>query len=94
MIQNNSNELKIDDLPEMVQTLSEQLNYIQDKVDTLSSVQRRNEEPITTAELCQRLKITEQTAIAWRKADKIPYMRLDGIIRYNWEDIVHVLENR
>ncbi len=82
----------IEDLPEMVQSLSEQLSYIKGCVDNINSVQIRNEEPITTAELCKRLKITVQTATAWRKADKIPYMRLDNTIRYDWGAVVEALE--
>lgn len=82
----------IEDLPEMVQSLTEQLNYIKGCVDNLSSIQIRTEEPITTAELCKRLKITVQTATAWRKADKIPYMRLDNTIRYDWNAVLEALE--
>lgn len=80
-----------DDLPEMIKSLKEDVTKLTDKVDTLQQVQRNNEEPITTKELCKRLSITEQTVNTWRKEKKIPFLRINGVIRYDWNKILEVL---
>lgn len=49
-------------------------------------------EIIASEELCSRLKISEPTLIAWRRKNKIPFIKLDGVIRYNWPKVVEALE--
>jgi excisionase family DNA binding protein len=80
-----------DDLPQMIKSLKEDVTKLTDKVDTLQQVQRNSEEPITTKELCKRMSITEQTVNTWRKEKKIPFLRINGVIRYDWNKILEVL---
>ena len=51
-------------------------------------------EIIDTATLCQRLCISEPTIIKLRKKKKIPFIRIGASVRYNWPDVVSVLENQ
>jgi hypothetical protein len=82
-----------DNLPQMVVNLTEQVYLLTNKVEQLHSVQSNSETPISTDELCTRLKISEQTANAWRKANKIPYLQIDGVVRYDWNKVILALEN-
>lgn len=67
------------DLPQMMELLTEQVFKLNEKVDKLNASKLEYEAPINTKELCKRLQITEQTAIAWRKKGKIPFMQLNGV---------------
>lgn len=51
-------------------------------------------EIIDTAELCRRLDISDNTATKWRQRKKIPFIKLDGVIRYNWPAVVASLETK
>ena len=50
------------------------------------------EKPITTAELCSFLGITEPTVIRLRKRGKIPFLQIGGSIRYDKASVVQALE--
>jgi hypothetical protein len=49
-------------------------------------------EIIGRSELCKRLDITEPTAIRWEKKGKIPCFRIGSNVRYNWTNVINVLE--
>lgn len=51
-------------------------------------------EIINTEELCKRLDISERSIADWRRKNKIPFIRVDGVIRYNWPSVVAHLENK
>ena len=53
---------------------------------------RQIEKPITTAELCSFLGITEPTVIRLRKRGKIPFLQIGGSIRYDKAGVVQALE--
>lgn len=51
-------------------------------------------EIINRGELCKRLAITEPTAIRWEKKGKIPCFRIGSNVRYNWHNVINVLEGK
>ena len=64
-----------------------------EKLDTTSiSNQSKNEQPITTKQLCEFLGITEPTVIRWRKKGKIPFLQIGSSIRFNLTSVVAALE--
>ena len=44
--------------------------------------------------LCERLDITEPTAIRWEKKRKIPSFRIGSNVRYNWQSVINALEGK
>ena len=51
-------------------------------------------EIISRTELCNRLSITEPTAIRWEKKGKIPCFRIGSNVRYNWHNVIESLEGK
>jgi hypothetical protein len=51
-------------------------------------------EIINSEELARRLDISEPTVINWRRKKKIPFIKVDGVIRYNWPRVVEQLETK
>lgn len=51
-------------------------------------------EIIGRSELCNRLSITEPTAIRWEKKGKIPCFRVGSNVRYNWQTVIESLEGK
>jgi excisionase family DNA binding protein len=49
---------------------------------------------VTTEELCKYLRITEQTAITWRKKGKIPFMKIGTAVRYNLPEVLNALSQK
>jgi len=45
-------------------------------------------------EVCKRLRISGPTLIAWRRRDVVPFIIVDGVIRYNWPKVIEALESR
>lgn len=69
------------------------LKEIDTKVSGLSpAVLPTPPEIIDSKILCERLFISEPTLIKWRNKKKIPFIKLDGVIRYNWVSVVSELE--
>lgn len=50
-------------------------------------------ELIDTSELCKRLSVTEPTVIAWRNTKKIPFIKIGGVVRFDWQGILLGLQN-
>lgn len=50
-------------------------------------------EIIDTRQLCERLGISEPTAIKWRNKKKIPSFKVGSSIRFNWPSVVMFLES-
>jgi excisionase family DNA binding protein len=50
------------------------------------------EAPITTAQLCDFLNVTEPTIIRWRKKGKIPFLQLGSSIRYDKAAVLAALD--
>lgn len=51
-------------------------------------------EIINSEELCRRLDISEPTLVSWRRKKKIPFIKIDGVIRYNWPAVISQLETK
>lgn len=45
-------------------------------------------------ELIQKLGITRQTLARWRKQNRIPFIQVGGVIRYDLNKVIEALENR
>lgn len=88
-----NSKTSFDNLPQMVENLTEKVNILTNIVAQLHSIQSNSETPISTDELCTRLKISEQTANAWRKTNKIPFLQIDGVVRYDWNKVILALES-
>jgi excisionase family DNA binding protein len=54
---------------------------------------RQSIELIDTSELCKRLSVTEPTVIAWRNSRKIPFIKIGGVVRFDWAGILLYLQN-
>ena len=64
-----------------------------ERLNTASTgTQDKNEQPVTTKQLCEFLGITEPTVIRWRKKGKIPFMQIGSAIRFNLSAVVSALE--
>ena len=49
-------------------------------------------EIIDTKELCERLRITQQSVIRWRHKGKIPFLLIGSTVRFNFPAVVKALE--
>ena len=66
-----------------------------EKLNTPSiSNQSKNEQPITTKQLCKFLSITEPTVIRWRKKGKIPFMQIGSALRYDKEAVIKAISDK
>ena len=73
----------------------EKLNGLENKFAESSAVAITPQtEIINRDELCKRLDITEPTAIRWEKKGKIPCFRIGSNVRYNWHNVINVLEGK
>jgi predicted site-specific integrase-resolvase len=43
---------------------------------------------LTAKELSERIKVKSVTLYAWSESEKIPSFKLNGSVRFVWEDIV------
>ena len=53
-----------------------------------------NTEIVDTKTLCDRLAISEPTAISMRKKKTIPFLRVGTAIRYDWQKVIKALEKK
>ncbi|WP_295652251.1 helix-turn-helix domain-containing protein [uncultured Mucilaginibacter sp.] len=66
-----------------------------EKLNTTSlSQQGKNEQPVSTKELCSFLDITEPTLIRWRKKGKIPFLKIGSRILYQKSAVLTAIENK
>lgn len=82
----------------MSNILDQILYELQDLKSQVAKIQGRTAQPeaeiINTEELCNRLNISEPTAIKWRKKGKLPSINVGSSIRYNWVSVVAALEKQ
>lgn len=78
-------------LPAMVQALFEEVKSLRKELETKGQIEPA-QKPISTAELCQFLNVTEPTVIRWRKKGKIPFYTIGSAVRYNLQKVVDALE--
>jgi excisionase family DNA binding protein len=63
-----------------------------ERLNTTSIIPLKNEQPVTTKQLCEFLGVTEPTIIRWRKKGKIPFLQIGSSIRFNLSAVVSALE--
>lgn len=71
----------------------EKLAALESKILETNSPAHIPVEILSSDEICKRLSISEPTLISWRRKKKIPFIKIDGIIRYNFPKVVEALEN-
>jgi len=85
--------MNFEQLPFAVEEMQSQLMQMNKKLDNISQgIILSNEKPIDSKELRERLDISEPTEIRYRKSGKIPYLQMEGTIRYLWCDVVKALQ--
>jgi hypothetical protein len=76
----------------------EKLTFLEGKFNEVGTPTANNQTPpaeiIGRAELCNRLNITEPTAIRWENKGKIPCFRIGSNVRYNWQTVLNTLEGK
>jgi len=78
--------------PEVRQLFREELETYFAKCDQNKQIPLKNEQPITTKQLCDFLGVTEPTIIRWRKKGKIPFMQIGSAVRFNLPAVISALE--
>ena len=82
----------LDRFPEVMQLIFDRLDDIEEKLDQRAP-SANSIKPITTAELCEHLGLTEPTIIRMRKKNLIPWFSPGGrAVRYNLADVLKALE--
>lgn len=51
-------------------------------------------EIIDSDTICERLSISDTTLRNWRRKKQIPFISVNGTIRYNWPRVVESLEKK
>lgn len=51
-------------------------------------------EIIDSDTICQRLSISDTTLRTWRRKKQIPFISVNGTIRYNWPVVITALEKK
>lgn len=82
-------QIKLSDLQDMIKKAVD--DGIHDSFEKFT-----NPEPtlIDTDELCARFGITRQTVQKWRERKEIPFIQIDGVIRYDYHKIIQVKETK
>ena len=78
--------------PEVRQLFRQELETYFENKNRNNSGSSKNEQPITTKQLCVFLGITEPTVIRWRKKGKIPFMQIGSSVRFNLSSVIAALE--
>lgn len=68
-------------------TILVELRQISDRLSILEKgivAEAGEPEYIDTKTLCKRIGVSQPTAIRWRKTGKLPFIQIDGIVRYDW----------
>jgi excisionase family DNA binding protein len=78
--------------PEVRQLFREELETYFGNGSQNKHIQVKDEQPVTTKQLCEFLGITEPTVIRWRKKGKIPFMQIGSAVRFNLPAVISALE--
>lgn len=78
--------------PEVRQIFRQELETYFENKNQNNFESSKNEQPITTKQLCDFLGITEPTVIRWRKKGKIPFLQIGSSIRFNLTSVITALE--
>jgi len=82
-------------LPSKVQKILEEQNHTRKSLRDISLTLARltAKELITSRELMERLQISEPTLIKKRKQGIIPFLKISGKYRYDWQAVLSALSN-
>jgi excisionase family DNA binding protein len=80
--------------PEVRQLFRQELETYFENKNQNNSEFPKNEQPITTKQLCEFLSITEPTVIRWRKKGKIPFMQIGSALRYDKEAVIKAISEK
>ena len=78
--------------PEVRQLFREELETYFGNSNQNTQIPLRDEQPVTTKQLCDFLSVTEPTIIRWRKKGKIPFMQIGSAVRFNLPAVISALE--
>ncbi len=78
--------------PEVRQLFREELETYFGNVNQNNVEPSKNEQPVTTKQLCDFLGVTVPTVIRWRKRGKIPFMQIGSAVRFNLPAVLSALE--
>ena len=82
----------------MVQTFNNPFEQIANELNSIKSHLADLTEPTLQAEiisdktLCERLEVTRQTLGRWRKQNRIPFIQIGSVIRYDFNKVIIALE--
>lgn len=86
--------ITLDRFPDAIQLILDRLDELEEKLDKREP-SANSVKPITTAELCDHLGLTEPTIIRMRKKNLIPWFSPGGrAVRYNLADVLKALEKK
>ena len=78
--------------PEVRQLFREELETYFGNSSQNKQIPQKDEQPVTTKQLCEFLRVTEPTIIRWRKKGKIPFMQIGSAVRFNLPAVISALE--
>lgn len=75
---------------EEIKELTEEIKALRVQVSELKT----GAEPLilTSDELCDKLRITSPTLLAWRRKGKVPFLCIGKSIRYNYNEVLKAVE--
>lgn len=82
----------------MVQTFSNPFEQIANELSSIKgqlaeiTELKPQAEIISDKTLCERLEVTRQTIGRWRKQNRIPFIQIGSVIRYDFNKVVEALE--
>lgn len=77
------------------ETILAELREIKETVKTIHQIpEAQPPEIIDSDTICERLSISDTTLRNWRRKKQIPFISVNGTIRYNWPRVVESLEKK
>lgn len=75
--------------------INNELRIIKDQLNEIAETQTAfpKTEIVSGEILCSRLEITRQTLGRWRLKNRIPFIQVGSVIRYDFPKVVEALEN-
>ena len=73
--------------------LADELNSIKIQLAEITEL-KPQAEIISDKTLCERLEVTRQTLGRWRKQNRIPFIQIGSVIRYDYNKVLEALEKK
>lgn len=61
---------------------------------SLESTVSRTQTILDTEQLMEKLGVTRPTLSKWRKENRIPYIQIGSVVRYDLDKVLEALENK